>query len=128
MKAYKVFFVGRRDWRSGPVLMSVYARGAAQVYYTEGEWSEAPSWLWEKGYGLCCFKTEAQAKDFMESLSSNSQLWEVEMDEVLKELPPRVDLTSLEEKNLHDQIGEGWPEGTIMARRVKPLRYIRFYL
>jgi len=125
MKAYKVFLVGRRGWRCGPVLMSVCARGEATVYYARGQWSEAPDWLWKEGYGLCCFETEEKAKDYFNSVPYNySELWEVEVEEIKKELPPAMDLIALESKKFQTAVEDGWAEGTIMARRVKLIRQI----
>ena len=125
MKAYKVVLIGRRGWKNGPVLMSACARGEAMVYYARGQWSEAPDWLWEGGYGLCCFETEEQAKKFFNSIPFNyKELWEVEAEEVLTEIPPAMDLIALERKKIQGPIENGWAEGTIMARRVKLIRQI----
>lgn len=129
-KAYKVFWIGRRGWKSGPVLMSVCARGEATVYYARGQWSEAPDWLWERGYGLCCFEIEEKAKEYFNSVReitapyNYSELWEVEAEEIKKELPPAMDLIALESKKFQTAVENGWAEGTIMARRVKLIRQI----
>ena len=125
MKAYKIFLIGRRGWKSGPVLMSLHARGDATVYYARGQWSEAPGWLWERGYGLCCIETEEKAKKYFNSIPWNyTELWEVEAEEVLTKLPPAMDLRALNWKELQGPVEDGWVEGTIMARRVKLIRQI----
>jgi hypothetical protein len=125
MKAYKVFLIGRRGWRCGPVLMSVCARGEATVYYARGKWSEAPAWLAEKGYGLCCFETEEKAKQFFNSIPYNyKELWEVDAEGIIKDLPLAMDLIALERKELREHLRGGWAEGTIMAKKVKLVRQI----
>tara|TARA_Y100000310_G_scaffold321976_1_gene380390 strand:- start:2024 stop:2410 length:387 start_codon:yes stop_codon:yes gene_type:complete len=112
--AYKV--VQAISWEESE-LVSAMARGDAVVEYRRGRWAEPPEWLLEKGYGLLVFDTERQVRNWLSELRSYGlQLWEIEIEMVYGDLP--IPLSAAE-------VGVGitaWPEGTMMADRVKLVR------
>jgi len=104
-------------------LISLVAKGEAEVEYIPRKWVEAPKWLAEKGYYLTFFPTFPSS--FWHGFS-NIELYECEVQGVIREkdLPSFCSL-SLIEIGLVDRVGlsrNSWLKGTWMAKKIKLIR------
>lgn len=107
------------------ILCSAAVCSHAHVMYHVGQWVTPPVWLANRGYGLCCFDTLANAKKWLQQVSENEctyELYKVEVKRICK-LQPRREIWQIQNKRLGPEV-EGsearkWPKGTIMATAVK---------
>jgi len=111
--AYKVLRKGS--------LRSIYAPYPASVYYEPGRWVEASIWLARRGYHLMVFKTLEDARLFRSS--GLHVIWLCEVEGVETGLPEICCMLGLYNGQL-EPVGGFWPEGTIMARKVKLVKIV----
>lgn len=117
MKVYKAVL------RKQEKLVSLYAEGAAEVCYEPGRWAIAPAWLAEKGYHLFAFVDLSSLTRFIPNKVRYVEVWEAEADEIIQPLPPPLVPHSLKIGKIERDPGK-YPEGTIMAKRLKLIRRI----
>ena len=111
--------------KEGEGYISAYADGKAKVEFIPGQWISAPKWLRKRGYHITVFGSLEDAKALMMN-SADHEIWEVEVEGEICDLPPRQDLWVIREGELGDKFGE-WPKGTRMVRRVKLVRRVEIY-
>lgn len=96
-----------------------------QLIYRPGEWTETIPVLDKQGYWPTCFHNTIYALAMawqMVAIGRPIELWECEAEQVKRRLPRRAcgfsrpDFVPLIARRL------GWPDFTIMARRIRPVR------
>jgi len=113
---YKIV-VRYKDW-----LDSAIVKNKANVSYSPGKWVEAPLWLQKKGYHLTAFKDFKSAIEWLFTLNiPSAELWEAEASEIITQLPPMLQVSSLEEGIIKEVVGS-WPKGTVMAKKLRLIR------
>lgn len=144
MEAYKVALRNFAKRDEGFVFSSFVMKDCgASVEYRIGCWSDAPQFLLKRGFGLCCFEIEKQAIDFAFSEYSRDKTdcgWvvlKVECEDKIAILPQghiwrflhgidvgysRQRLVSSIDRGKFDS--SGWPMGTLMFGRVKPIEVV----
>ncbi|RLC84346.1 MAG: hypothetical protein DRJ03_14500 [Chloroflexi bacterium] len=118
MKVYKFVLPSHNYY------VSVVAAGKAEVKYFPGKWVKAPFWLRRRGYHLTAFKDLETAEKYTNVFSSRAELWEAEAEGVITELPPPL----LQWRLARGFICRGantWPEGTVMAKRLRLVKLIK---
>ena len=112
--AYKVL------WKDS--LKSAYAPHTACVEYKLGRWVKAPGWLARRGYYLTVFRSLNDARKYRSSLVQD--IWLCEVSGVKTDLPYVCYLAGLSRGEM-EPMPRDWPEGTIMARRVKIIKIVK---
>ena len=136
----KVDIVYKVVRRSFVGLTSCAAPNELRTFYSKDEWTEADPWPLSKGYGLCVFETFEDARAFQKSFYiGGGEIWKAEAEEQLVPLPvfrsfQHLRTWSLEgvgpERSLEELwassllIGQDWPDGTHMYKRVRLLQRI----
>ena len=110
MKAYKIV-----KKLSDGRLVSFSTTGKAQVEYKPQLYVQAPDFLRERGYHLCCFRELKQAMDWAR-FCRNVEVWECEIEPVWQLPPCGIIFEDGEISVIHEW---EWPSGTVMARKVK---------
>lgn len=105
---------------------SLFAIGDAAIEYKRDEWAEAYPDFAKAGYGPCIFDTPRNAANFLrlnepyQEHPRYIQVWTCEAEGVRKaDKPMLVQATSITLRNGGPVDEHGWPEGTLMADRVK---------
>jgi hypothetical protein len=114
---YKMFKVKKNG-----NLVSLFTEGMALVKYNVGKWSEPRRWLLKQGYGLTAFKSLEELRGYSVFFPENYVIAECEA-EVNMPLQPRSFMTPLSLGEI-DPICVDWPCGTVMYKRIKPLRIL----
>jgi hypothetical protein len=99
---------------------------SAQATYIPDEWAEAPEQMASFGYHLTAFQELKNARKFFVYNGYSSvaaQVWECEIDEQV-ELPKRLKLSVWHLDGVMEPLGFGWPDNTIMAKRIKITRRV----
>ncbi len=109
-------------------LISQTARGKAEVSYWLDQWTEAPDWLWQKGYGLCVFQDPDTARAAFQLTGTACELWECRVQNVVEiKLPPRLIVWQLTDGAIDGQAESGWHPGTVMVQKVMLTQHISTY-
>jgi len=99
--------------------------GKASVKYYEHSWSEPPTWLSEKGYGLFVFDNLKNARKFIKYFSQpDFKLWQCEVEGKFSSLPVPLSRSYLDCGYLLPVAHAKFPEGTVMVKKVKLLKLI----
>ena len=124
MKYYKVV----RSYEDGRLRSILGMDARLTVFYTEGQWEQAPELPGRAGYHLFVFADKEAATDFA-SPSHKYQVWECEVEGVFDYLPAfgTYNIDDFERAgSMHDVPDNSlWPEGTIMVERVKLTRRVQ---
>ena len=115
-------------------LSSCIVFGPASIEYIPDQWVVAPSFLAVDGYHLTVFSTLDNARKFIidecGAFGMMMQIWEVEVEGVLTNLPPVRSVTHVSTGTpvrsvAHASTGTpgntfpgAWPPGTAMAKKV----------
>lgn len=115
MKYYKVVR------KIGDHLTSAIARSCAVVYYTVGEWHNAPNWLASEGYGLFVFAHFYHARLFKNTCFFHNDLhiYECEVYGVFDSLPVYMSVGVISNGTVCPMKYASFPRGTIMVKSVK---------
>lgn len=138
MKCYKIV----RKIQDGYI--SCFIDGILRKTYYKNKYTKANKALFNRGYGLCCFKTIQTAKEFQRGCYywSDSEVWEAEGENQLpfgQKNKRRFYITNLglrtikiffnlldldEYTEKEDYTKKGWPKGTIMFEKVKLIKKV----
>lgn len=100
--------------------------GKASVSYYENFWSEPPTWLSEKGYGLFVFDSLKNARKFYKKfICPDHKIWECEIEDKFASLPLPLYRDYLDCGYISPDPYAEFPEGTVMAKKVKLIRQIQ---
>jgi len=114
---YKMFRVSEEG-----DLVSLFMEGMALVKYKIGKWSQPRRWLLKKNYGLTAFKSLEELRNYNVLFPRDYVIAECEA-EISMPLQKRSYSTPLS-LGMIDPIGTDWPDGTVMYKRIKPVRII----
>jgi len=124
MKAYKVLARKKRTGYKTRVLYSAVVYNKAGIRYKKLGWNVAPKWLAQMGYHLLAFRTIEDAVKFgIDQDLGSVDIWEVELMGIIKKMPPKLDIHQICCGNTVP-FGD-WPEGTIMAKKVKLIKKVK---
>ena len=126
MKAYKVIARKKRTGYKTRVLYSAIVYNKAGIRYKKLGWNVAPKWLAEMGYHLLAFRTIEDAVKFgLDEGLVSVDIWEVELMGIIKKMPPKLDIGQICYGNKKAVPFGDWPEGTIMAKKVKLIKKVK---
>lgn len=105
----------------GGDLLSYSVVGDLETKYKPNEWAKAHPKLAERGYHPVVFDALKHAIDFLKSpsMSPAVQIWACEIEEQITPLPPKAESPYEIVRLGHTHYNQPWPEGTVMAKRVK---------
>lgn len=126
MKAYKVIARTKDLKRQKYIMYSAVVRDKARVRYKKLGWNVAPKWLAQNGYHLVAFRTIEDAVKFgLDEDLVSVDIWEVELMGIIKKMPPKLDIHQICRGNKEAVPFGDWPEGTIMAKKVKLIKKVK---
>lgn len=103
-------------------LSSCVVFGLANVEYIPDQWVVAPSFLAVDGYHLTVFSTLDNARKFITdecgAFGMMMQIWEVEVEGVITNLPPVRSVVHASTGTLGNTFTGAWPPGTAMVKKV----------
>ena len=107
---------------------ALVGEGPARVEYKPDEWACPPGWLARRGYGLCVFRTVADAEEFravaLELKDAEFELWEAEAEGVAEPSGPPVYVGWLEQGLFRPTPYTRWYHGTLWAMQVRLVRVV----
>jgi hypothetical protein len=130
-KVYKVF----RRYPNIDSLASACTSGRALTAYYPGDWTTSPKWLRARGYYPTAFTTPSKAGEFqvivVNSYKQHTlkddryfEVWECRARGIITELPEFCTLVYMSSGEFFFSRLYSWPEGTVMCKRIKPVRRI----
>ena len=106
--------------------VSVWAEEEAEVLYRLNRWVEAPECMKRIGYHLLVFDSLKKAEYFAgKQFKDYVVIYECNIKNEIKNKPPRLFGWTFRHFKNKEKILFDWPEGTVMAEKVKLIKEIK---
>lgn len=112
-------------------IFSISAKGKAKLKYIVGEWTEAKPEFLEHGLGICVFESIGVAMTWVDERNIRMPdfypaLFRIEYGKLWEPKTKMFSTFELADGNFRE-ISSPFPEGTLMADRIKLIKHCKLY-